>query len=191
MTPEGKIKKRVKSAFSHWANVYKFMPVQNGFGMPTLDFLVSVNGMFLGVETKAPGKKLTLRQEETAKQIREAGGTVIVIDSDDMSELNAFLNEHTERKYLMSPEEARRARLKHRHGLTPEDYERMLVEQDGHCFFCPQTPDKEPWSVLSVDHDHDTGRIRGLLCKNCNRSLARFGDNEAGIRRVLDYVKTP
>jgi hypothetical protein len=191
MTPEGRIKARVNRVFSHWDGIYKFMPVQHGFGMPTLDFLVAVKGKFLGIETKAPGKKLTPRQEETAKQIREAGGTVLVIDSEDMSALNAYLNSHTERKYPISPEDARRARLKSRHGITPEDYERMLKAQEGHCVFCPQTPDKEAWGVLCVDHDHETMRIRGLLCRNCNRSLARFGDNAAGIQRVLDYVKCP
>ena len=64
LTPEGKVKEQVKRLLrSH--NAYYFMPVQNGMGAPSLDFLICHNGNFLGVETKAPGKKPTKRQEVT------------------------------------------------------------------------------------------------------------------------------
>jgi Recombination endonuclease VII len=61
--------------------------------------------------------------------------------------------------------------------------------QDGHCFFCDRTPDQERYGVLCVDHCHETGRIRGLLCITHNRSLGVFGDNEQGLLKVLAYVR--
>lgn len=84
---------------------------------------------------------------------------------------------------------ARRAQLKLKYGITPEQYKEMLWLQDGHCVFCDRTPDQERYGVLTIDHDHKTGRIRGLLCITHNRSLGVFGDNEEGILKVLAYVR--
>lgn len=53
-------------------------------------------------------------------------------------------------------------------GVTDDDYARMLAAQDGHCALCPATPKTRRFSV---DHDHATGRVRGLLCHRCNRAL--------------------
>lgn len=63
--------------------MYRFMPVQNGMGIPGLDFFTCIAGRFVAIETKAPGKKMTERQENTAAQIIAAGGMVFVIDSDE------------------------------------------------------------------------------------------------------------
>jgi hypothetical protein len=80
-TPEGLIKERVKRLLRKHG-VYWHCPVQNGMGSPSLDFICCVNGRYLGIETKAPGKKMTPRQENTAHEIRAAGGTVFVIDGE-------------------------------------------------------------------------------------------------------------
>jgi hypothetical protein len=188
MTPEGRVKAKVNQAFSYWANIYRFMPVPMGLGAPTLDYLVCVNGHFLGIETKAPGKTPTQRQHRTIKEITAAGGTVLVIDG-DLTEFNAFMNAHTERKYSITPEQGRRAKLKNRHGITPEQYDAMLVAQDGHCFFCKRVPMQEPHGVLCVDHDHETNRVRGLVCRVHNHALWHFGDNEAGFVKALQYIR--
>ena len=82
MTPEGRVKAKVKRALATLPQKYHLMPVQNGMGAPALDFYCCVSGFFVAIETKAPGKKLTPRQELTAKAIRGAGGFVFVIDSD-------------------------------------------------------------------------------------------------------------
>jgi hypothetical protein len=70
------------------------------------------------------------------------------------------------------------------YGICPED-ETVLEKQNGLCALCFKP------KPLVVDHDHDSGRIRGLLCKHCNSSLASFGDDEDGILRVLNYVRGP
>jgi len=88
-----------------------------------------------------------------------------------------------------SKERARRHQLKMKYGITPEKYKEMLWLQGGHCIFCDRTPDQERYGVLTVDHDHKTGRVRGLLCITHNRSLGVFGDNEEGILKVLAYVR--
>lgn len=79
MTPEGKVKADVKKYLKEHG-AYFFMPVQSGYGAATLDFLVCLNGRFVAIETKAPGKKLTARQEAVAREIVIAGGRVHLLD---------------------------------------------------------------------------------------------------------------
>lgn len=78
-TPEGRVKTKVKRALGEH---YRFMPVQNGMGAPGLDFFCCIEGLFVAIETKVPGKPLTPRQYETAKAIARSGGLVFVIRDD-------------------------------------------------------------------------------------------------------------
>lgn len=87
-TPEAKIKAKVNRALKQLHEepgfkVYRFCPVQMGYGATTLDYLICVNGQFIGLETKRKGKKMTPRQEQTAEDITDAGGLVFVVDGDE------------------------------------------------------------------------------------------------------------
>lgn len=86
----------------------------------------------------------------------------------------------------------RKSALKRKYGLTLEDYDAMVVAQDGRCAICPATepggpPDRR--GFWHIDHDHMTGRVRGLLCLNCNTSLGRFGDSIEILQRAIDYLE--
>lgn len=84
MTPEGKIKAKVKRRIKVFGPiVYSFMPVQTGMGAPSLDFMFCVNGFFVAIETKVKGKKLTARQEGTKADMEAAGARVCVVDDDE------------------------------------------------------------------------------------------------------------
>lgn len=79
----------------------------------------------------------------------------------------------TERNRLWlkkNPHKVREYELRNRYGITPEDYDRMLEEQGGVCAICEGAC--PTGRRLAVDHDHETGRVRGLLCVNCNQRLA-------------------
>lgn len=93
-TPEGKVKDKVKRLLQDYG-CYYFMPVQTGYGAPTLDFLICCEGVFIAVETKAPGKKPTARQEMTIQQMQKAGAVVLVIDGDNISTLEYMLKRIT------------------------------------------------------------------------------------------------
>lgn len=69
-------------------------------------------------------------------------------------------------------------------GVDPAEYERLLAAQDGHCALCPSRPKTRR---LHVDHDHETGAIRGLLCFGCNRALPFYKD-AAWLARAATYV---
>lgn len=75
-----------------------------------------------------------------------------------------------------SPEYRRNSALRSRYGITTEQYDEMLAEQAGVCAICGNPPKKRR---LYVDHDHDTGRVRGLLCAHCNSSLEWMIQNYA------------
>lgn len=79
------------------------------------------------------------------------------------------------------------------YGLTAADYESMLAEQGGVCACCgqPETARHRSGTLfqLAVDHDHDTGRVRGLLCAVCNRALGLLGDSADRVRALVGYLE--
>ena len=80
-TPEGRVKAQIKTLLKKH-NVYYHMPVQNGMGAPTLDFICCVGGYYLGIEAKAPGKIPTPRQYDTMREIEKACGMTAIVSSD-------------------------------------------------------------------------------------------------------------
>ena len=81
-----------------------------------------------------------------------------------------------------------------RYGLSEDDYEAMYELQEGLCGVCgePEIQRREDGSeqLLSVDHDHRSGRIRGLLCSRCNTGVGLFRDNPALLRAAAEYLET-
>lgn len=79
-----------------------------------------------------------------------------------------------------------------RYGLTVEEYDEMLKQQNGVCRICKQPPASEGWKTvtrLHVDHDHDTGKVRALLCNNCNRGLGYFQDSYELLTQASNYLR--
>lgn len=79
-------------------------------------------------------------------------------------------------------------KLKARFGITLEDYNKMLEEQKGLCLIC-DNPLSYNGHKLAVDHDHDTGKIRGLLCKACNFGIGHFKDNINLLAKAINYLE--
>jgi hypothetical protein len=74
------------------------------------------------------------------------------------------------------------------YGISFAEYQRMLIAQRGVCAICekPETKiEKGTLRLLSVDHDHTTGAIRGLLCANCNLGLGYFRDSQGTLRKAM------
>lgn len=76
-------------------------------------------------------------------------------------------------------------------GVTPDMVDAKWVEQDGKCALCTKVLHRETARGCHVDHCHETGRFRGLLCGGCNVSLGHLGDNEKGLTKALAYVTNP
>lgn len=85
-------------------------------------------------------------------------------------------------------------RLKYNFGLTPEQYAEIAKEQNGVCAICgrPETtidPRYGKTRQLAVDHDHATGKIRGLLCRFCNTALGLLDDDSERMEKAAAYVR--
>ena len=94
-TPEGKVKDKVKKLLKEYG-CYWHMPVQNGMGAPSLDFICCVKGKYFAIETKAGNKQPTPRQEETIKTIQRAEGKCFVVNEESgMDTLEIWLKEVT------------------------------------------------------------------------------------------------
>jgi len=82
--------------------------------------------------------------------------------------------------------------LRRRFGITLEEYNVMLDDQNGVCKICkmPETREVLPGTIasLSVDHDHATGEVRGLLCSKCNSMLGFCNDSIDILLGAIDYL---
>lgn len=82
----------------------------------------------------------------------------------------------------------RRAHLLKKYGMAPEDWDRMFAEQNGCCAICGRHED-DSVGRLHVDHCHDTGRIRALLCQACNVTLGKMRESPELLRAAADYLE--
>lgn len=97
-----------------------------------------------------------------------------------------------------NPERSRRgircATLRKKYGISQDEFETMLGKQGGGCAICGSTshdisvPGKR-LENLFVDHCHETGEVRGLLCHSCNVSLGKMGDSPERLRNAADYLE--
>jgi len=101
--------------------------------------------------------------------------------------------EKQKRWEIRYPERSRRsdrqAQLKRLYDMTLEDHDRLLEQQGGSCAGCGATEFNSKSYHLAVDHDHETGEIRGLLCLKCNRILGLAQDDPELLRRLANYLE--
>jgi hypothetical protein len=80
-------------------------------------------------------------------------------------------------------------RLKRHFGIGLPEYRRLVRLQEGLCAICGEPP--MPGESLSVDHDHETGMVRGLLCRHCNIGLGKLGDTIETLLVAVEYLRHP
>lgn len=90
--------------------------------------------------------------------------------------------------YTKNQEKAREKSLKKWYGITLADYNQMFADQNGFCLICG-VHQSQVKKTFCVDHDHETGEIRGLLCDQCNKGLGQFEDNPSLLQRAIDYLR--
>lgn len=84
----------------------------------------------------------------------------------------------------------RASHLRLRYGLTSEAYSRLLASQGGACGIC-RTKKLPARGTFYVDHCHGTGKIRGLLCHQCNTGIGHMRDSVELLRAAIDYLESP
>ena len=87
--------------------------------------------------------------------------------------------------YQTSPERKREQNRAYLYGMKPGQYEQMLADQHNYCKICGEHKAEE----LVVDHCHDSGEIRGLLCARCNTLLGMAKDSETMLASAIEYLQ--
>lgn len=86
------------------------------------------------------------------------------------------------------PDKGLNSHLKRTYGITLEEYNRLFAEQNGRCAICGISQ-LELTKRLCVDHDHETGKVRGLICNMCNGGLGYFKDSLTSLEKAVEYLK--
>jgi hypothetical protein len=108
------------------------------------------------------------------------------------------MNEWRKKNRGRYAEKDRERWMLNKYGLSVEDYNKLLEQQGGVCFICGSPPVSSTYvgnragtiytatrTLLHIDHDHDTGKVRGLLCPNCNKGLGWY---EKHNERAKEYL---
>lgn len=96
-------------------------------------------------------------------------------------------------KDLIHPEKKKEKnheyRIRYDYRMSKEEYDRLLKDQNGECAICGSNkPYKQDGKKFAIDHNHETGKIRGLLCFNCNAGLGHFKDSASLLQKAIDYL---
>jgi len=84
---------------------------------------------------------------------------------------------------------ARDTYLRKTYGISLTEHLEMFTSQGGKCAICGIEEHHAPRATLFVDHDHDTGLVRGLLCHHCNSGLGHFMDNREWLSQAITYLE--
>ncbi|KKL16712.1 hypothetical protein LCGC14_2492820 [marine sediment metagenome] len=95
------------------------------------------------------------------------------------------IRENARARQQDNPDRLREFDLKRLYGISLDEYNAMLEAQDGRCVICRRLPGKKR---LSVDHNHETGLVRGLLCNRCNLGLGTLGDDHETLTAAEIYM---
>lgn len=107
----------------------------------------------------------------------------------DWQRRNADRHRAYQQERRQQPEVKRKNReghLRRKYGMTMAEYDALLERQGGVCAICGRPPRDD--ISLHVDHEHETGAIRGLLCFRCNNAVGDFDDDPVVLQRAADYL---
>lgn len=100
--------------------------------------------------------------------------------------LKAYMQEWRDKNRVRVRKQNFLSRMRLLYGITGEKYDALLASQGGVCGVCGGPPGKK---MYAVDHDHKTGKVRGVLCEKCNRGLGLIGDTVESAERLLAYLQ--
>ena len=82
----------------------------------------------------------------------------------------------------------RQASRSYKYGITPDQFKQMFETQQGKCAICNEEPKTK--RGLHVDHNHETGKVRGLLCHGCNVALGSFKEDIGLLNKAIEYLRS-
>ena len=100
-------------------------------------------------------------------------------------EIANYVKEYRRTHKIEIKENERNSSMKRKYGITLKEYSKLLIAQNGTCAICGHPPNGKH---LAVDHDHITGKVRGLLCDSCNPMLGYARDDRKILASAIDYL---
>lgn len=82
-----------------------------------------------------------------------------------------------------------KSRLAGKYGITLQDYNRMIIEQDGRCAICLSDDPRGRGGNFHIDHCHSSNTVRGLLCANCNTAIGLLFENIETLANAIQYLE--
>ncbi len=115
---------------------------------------------------------------------------IVFVKENDESTREARARRQRERRAL-NPDDSRNNNFKSQYGITLQQYNEMVARQEGKCVICKKVPEqkKTGYRVLCVDHCHNTGKVRDLLCNRCNSAIGHFHDDINILESAIAYLK--
>jgi hypothetical protein len=107
----------------------------------------------------------------------------------DIEKRKAYMREHYKTHKKDHRHWSWKYSLKKNYGMTVEQYDALLLAQDGRCAICGTDKPYKNKDKLCVDHDHITGIVRGLLCDRCNGLLGNAFDSVATLEKAIKYLR--
>jgi len=98
-------------------------------------------------------------------------------------------NKKQRESYHKAPEKKRFYKIKQKYNLDIKEYNELLQKQKLLCAICKQPLDLQHTYYVHVDHDHKRGKVRGILCRNCNLGLGQFKENIEYLKNAIIYLK--
>ena len=107
----------------------------------------------------------------------------------DIEKRNKNRSEYRKKHPESTKRSIKKSRLKRLYNLTLEQYNEMLKKQDLKCAICNEPLDLQNPHGVNIDHNHLTGKIRGILCNKCNLAIGLLRDNPEYIYKAYKYIK--
>ena len=136
-------------------------------------------------------------RENNKDKVKEYSKNYYINNKDKVKEHNKnyYINnkdkvkEHSKNYYINNKDKHREQQLNRNYGITEEEYNQMFKAQNGNCAICSRNQ-SEFKTRLAVDHNHETGDIRSLLCANCNLMLGYAKDNAENLAKGIEYLNS-
>lgn len=151
---------------------------------------LKAHALFCSRECKDLSRKSAARKaraEAKAARVCEACGDSVATMRSNARVCSVKCAMHLRQKEGRITPAMRRGYVLKKYGMTASQFDAMLASQDNRCAICrTDDPGNKPWAI---DHCHDKGHVRGILCSFCNLALGLFKDNPANLRAATAYLE--
>jgi len=98
------------------------------------------------------------------------------------------LKQQSKEYWAKFPEKKKKSRIRGQYDMSMEDFEELMALQNGACAICGHSDMSDKNIFPVVDHCHESGKVRGLLCMNCNQGLGKFKDSTSNLTAAMAYL---